>query len=301
MTTVFAFRFKFFTFVPELPEVQTIVNDLQILTGDSITGFWSDWEKALRFENKKSTKKEFEKILKGKKIKEIKRYGKSILINFSSNVSAVVHLRMTGQLLLKLQVESYKLQAKFQQDKYTKHIHHVFYLKKNKMLAFSDIRKFGVITITKTNDLHLTSKTRGIDPFDQHFNGKKLEEVLLKRKKSKIKEILMDQSLISGIGNIYASEILFDAKINPSRIASSLHKNEILALTKSIVKILEKAIKFRGTSFSDYRDSSGKKGRFQNILKVYKKAGQKCKRCDTIVKKVIIGQRSTFYCPKCQK
>ena len=111
----------------------------------------------------------------------------------------------------------------------------------------------------------------------------------------------MDQSVIRGIGNIYASEILFAAHILPTRVVSSLTQSEVKTLASSITKILSKAINLRGTSVSDYRDASGQKGQFQNHLKVYKKDTLPCQKCGTIIEKTIVAQRSTFYCPKCQK
>lgn len=111
----------------------------------------------------------------------------------------------------------------------------------------------------------------------------------------------MDQSAISGIGNIYASEIPFDAELNPLRKIATLETKEINSLHKSIVKILAKAVDLRGTSFSDYRDAKGQKGGFQNELKVYGKAGKKCSNCGTIIEKNVVEQRSTFHCPTCQR
>ncbi|EKD46781.1 MAG: hypothetical protein ACD_67C00065G0002 [uncultured bacterium] len=274
--------------MPELPEVQTIINDLQILTGDSFTGFWSDFEKAIK------TKK-FEKEICGKRIFSVQRLGKLILLNLNDGKSIAIHLKMTGKLLL---VESRKL--KVESDK-EKHLHHIFYLKKHGSLEFHDVRKFATISLLDKNDLAEIKKNYGIDPIDAVFSASDLSSILEKRKNKPIKSILMDNSVILGIGNIYASEILSVAHISPLRLGNSLDKNELKCLHESILKTLKKAIKLRGTSVSDYRDSSGEKGSFQNELKVYKKHGQKCESCDTIIAKVIIGQRSTFYCPKCQK
>ncbi|HEX8974121.1 MAG TPA: bifunctional DNA-formamidopyrimidine glycosylase/DNA-(apurinic or apyrimidinic site) lyase [Patescibacteria group bacterium] len=276
--------------MPELPEVQTIVNDLQKITGDTITGFSTDWPKAI----KNVSFQKFQKEIFDQKITDIERFGKNILIRLSSGNALLIHLRMTGQLLVS------DIKEKDHREKYSKHIHHIFFLKKNKALAFSDIRKFGTIELLNEKELAIKDGT-SIDPFDKNFTPSVLANILNKKPKKKIKELLLDQSLISGIGNIYASEILFAAEILPTRLAKSLQDNEIKKLHSLIRKVLTKAIKFRGTSFSDYRDSSGKKGSFQKFLKVYGKAGEKCEGCDTIIHKMIIGQRSTFYCPRCQK
>jgi formamidopyrimidine-DNA glycosylase len=275
--------------MPELPEVQTIVNDLQTIISDTITDFWSDWERALSDEKGHISSKKAKELLLGEKIIAIERQGKNILIRLTGKLSIIIHLRMTGQLVIKEKA-----------DPTSKHVHHIFYLKKHGSLEFSDIRKFATIKILPT-DLASIPNFSGIDPFDKQFTQKYFSNLLTNSKNKTIKEILMDNSLILGIGNIYASEILFEAKINPSRKADSLSENDKLQIFKSILKILKKAIQLRGTSVSDYRDSKGQKGSFQKVLQVYKKHGQKCQKCDTIIARTVIAQRSTFYCPKCQK
>ena len=272
--------------MPELPEVQTIVNDLQILTGDTITGFWTDFEKAIKTRN-------FKKALVGEKIKSIKRLSKNIVIELSSNNAIIIHLKMTGKLLINKQVSTNNLQQK--------HLHHIFSLKKNNALVFSDIRKFATLELISRDKLSEIEKTKGVDPFSKDFTLETFSKIITKHKNKNIKSILMNQAAIAGIGNIYASEIPYDAKLNPMRKLSSLTSTEIRLLHHSILKILTKAIEMRGTSISDYRDANGKKGGFQNQLKVYGKAGKKCHKCDTIIAKEIVEQRSTFYCPTCQK
>ena len=133
------------------------------------------------------------------------------------------------------------------------------------------------------------------------FTLQKFTEILEKKKHRPIGIILMDQELISGIGNIYRSEILFEAGILPTRKAQDLSGKEIKAIYANICKTLKKAIKLRGTSDSDYRDTAGAPGNFQKVMRVYKKAGKKCPKCDTMVKRMVLGQRSVFYCPQCQK
>jgi len=280
--------------MPELPEVQTIVNDLQTIVGKKITGFWSDFEKAIRT-------KDFEKKVIGKKIASVFRSGKNIIIQLDSGAAIVLHLKMTGQLLVKTKGEKLKLKNSADSEKYAKYVHHVFYLDKNDKLNFSDIRKFGTLELVSEDALKKKISEKGLDPFSPEYSFKNFKILLGRAKNKNLKQFLMDQSFVSGIGNIYASEIPFEAKISPLRKIDLLSKQEEKTLFHSIKKILTKAIKLRGTSFSDYRDSSGKKGSFQNFLKVYKKNGQKCKRCATMVEKITIGQRSTFYCPVCQK
>lgn len=286
-------------FMPELPEVQTIVNDLQKIISDTIIGFWSDFKKAISV---KINNEDFEKIVTHKKIINIFRNGKNIIIELEKKYFIIIHLKMTGQLLLS---QNFQFPASgFQipkQNKYDKHVHHIFKFKKNGELKFSDIRKFATLEIVDEKIFKEKSEQKGLDPFSKKYTLKNFTTLINKNSKKNLKQFLMNQSIISGIGNIYASEIPFDAKISPLRKINSLSELEIKELFNSIKKILQKAIKLRGTSFSDYRDSSGEKGSFQNFLKVYKRNSQKCKNCDTIIKKVAVEQRSTFYCSHCQK
>ncbi len=310
--------------MPELPEVQTIVNDLnKKIEGDRIVGFWSDWKKAV----KKISAKKFGEEIQGKKILGARRIGKNIFIDLSGKKTVYIHLKMTGHLLVKsskLKVESDR--KDHFSERVNQYVHHVFYLKtcrpagkagrqkgKNisfdKTLEFSDLRKFGKIVLADTDKLESLKeiKSLGIDALDKKFTLKKFKEILEKRQNSLIGIILMDQNLIAGIGNIYRSEILFDAKILPTRKIGDLKSKEIEKLYKSIQKILKKALKMRGTSDNDYRDTAGAPGGFHKVLKVYRREGQKChtyrlrgKKCGVTVKRIKLRQRSVFYCPKCQ-
>jgi len=171
-------------------------------------------------------------------------------------------------------------------------------------MEFSDLRKFAKIVLgdtKKINDLK-EIKALGVDAMSPEFTFKKFSEILDRRKNKPIGLILMEQELISGIGNIYRSEILFEAGILPQRIfGSSTPKRELNSLYAAIKKVLGKAIKLRGTSDSDYRDTAGAPGGFQKVLKVYRKDGGKCQKCGTIIIRKKMAQRSLFYCPVCQK
>lgn len=289
--------------MPELPEVETIVNDLKkTILGKKIVSFESGFKKAIKGGNPA----DFKKNIIGKKIIGVERIGKNIVINLNSGMTILVHLKMTGQLVVKhgtqnVEPDSKNLKPRTQNLSPTeKHLHHCFILNKGS-LCFYDIRKFGTLSLIETSQLKDKFSKLGTDPLSKEFSLEKLKGLLKKAPNKPVKALLMEQGLISGIGNIYASEILFDAKIDPRKKSSSLKNKEVEKLLESIKKILKKAILMRGTSVSDYRDASGKKGSFQDVLKVYKKDGQKCPTCDTIIEKSIIGQRSTFFCPKCQK
>lgn len=186
------------------------------------------------------------------------------------------------------------------------YIHHIWQLGKNKTLEFSDLRKFGKIMLVETKKIMEVKEVKalGIDVMSPEFTQKFFSDLLKKQstsRRKKIRNILMDQNLIAGIGNIYASEILYEARIMPTRIAKNIKKGERNKLYNAIKKVLEKAIRLRGTSDSDYRDTSGAPGNFQKVLRVYRREGQKCRKCGTIVRRMKMGQRSAFYCPKCQK
>jgi formamidopyrimidine-DNA glycosylase len=285
--------------MPELPEVQTIADDLnRKIKGDTITGFWTDWKKAVKMPLEK-----FEKEIKGRKIVHAGRIGKNLLIDLTGGKTLYIHLKMTGHLLLK----SEKLKAKsnsrdYFSDKVNQYIHHIFSLKSGRTLDFSDLRKFGKIVLDDAEKIKNLKeiKSLGVDAVSSQFTFEKFDEILDK-KSTKIKLLLMDQSKLAGIGNIYASEILFEAGILPDRPAGKTSREERKKIFSSIKKVLEKALKLRGTSDSDFRDTDGAPGRFQEVLKVYRRTGKKCPRCGTIVQRIKMGQRGTFFCPICQK
>jgi formamidopyrimidine-DNA glycosylase len=287
--------------MPELPEVQTIIDDLnKKIKNDTIIGFWSDWEKSVRMPVEK-----FAKDIKGRKILSASRIGKNIFLNLSGGKTIYIHLKMTGHLLVKYVTCNMKHKAgekDYFSDKVNQYIHHIFYLKSGRTLEFSDVRKFGKIILENTDKVGEISeiKSLGIDAMSKKFIFEKFDEILDK-KMTKIKLLLMDQSKIAGVGNIYASEILYEAGILPTRPADEILRDERKKLYCAIKKTLEKGIKLRGTSDSDYRDTAGAPGKFQEVLKVYRRAGKKCPKCDTIVQRIKLGQRGTFFCPVCQK
>lgn len=287
--------------MPELPEVQTIVDDLnKKIKGDVIAGFWTDWKKAIKMPVEKFTRE-----IKSKKILSASRTGKNIFLNLSGGKTIYIHLKMTGHLLVKQKAKSKKQKTgekNYFDEKVNQYIHHIFYLKSGRTLEFSDLRKFGKIILADTDKIGEIKeiKSLGIDAMSREFTFGKLDEILDNRK-TKIKLLLMDQSKIAGIGNIYASEILYEAGILPTRPADKITSAERKKLFRAIKKTLEKGIKLRGTSDSDYRDTAGAPGKFQEVLKVYRRAGKKCPKCGTIVKRITLGQRGTFFCPVCQK
>lgn len=291
--------------MPELPEVQTVISDLnKKIKGYKVVDFWSDWPSAI----KNSKLGNFKKDIKGRKILKARRIGKNMFIDFSGGKTLYIHLKMTGHLLVK----SKKFKSEFFADKVNSYIHHSWKLKGPKgeevSLDFSDVRKFAKIVWIETeklNDLPEIKKL-GIDAMDPKFDENKFAEILNKKKNKPIGIVLMEQELIAGIGNIYRSEILFAAGVHPQRKVKDLKKEETKKIFVEIKKILQKAIEMRGTSDSDYRDTSGAPGEFHKMLKVYRKDKQECpsrsgKKCGKIIKRITMGQRSVFFCPSCQK
>jgi len=290
--------------MPELPEVQTTVSGLKsrVLLRTFID-VWSDWEKTIK---KPKSFEDFKKQIKGKKIKKIWRRAKNIIFDLSDGYSLLVHQKMTGHLLYGtwnmgqgtwVPVEEGPLN-----DPYNRFLHLIFFLDNKKMLALSDLRKFAKVELWKTNEL-LNSKefkNLGPEPLDKNFIFKKFKEVL-KRKKGKIKQVLMDPYIIAGIGNIYSSEALWLAKIHPEKDVLELNKKELKLLYQAIKKVLTLGIKLGGESFSDYRKVDGSKGDFDTERKAYKRENQKCHRCGTKIKRLKIGGRSAFFCPNCQR
>jgi len=220
------------------------------------------------------------KTLNKHKVKGIRRRGKILIIDFEENYSLIFHLKLTGQLLFN--------------TKPSKHTRKVFNFDDGTLLVFNDLRKFGWWRKVKnTKDIE---NSLGPEPFS--LNLQTFEKILLKRPKSRIKPLLLDQKFIAGIGNIYADEILFASKIQPTRKAVSLSKREIKVIFQNIKKILRKAVELGGSSVKDYVNAEGKQGNYQKYHKVYQK--KQCSSCKGNIKREKIAGRTTHFCPICQ-
>lgn len=287
--------------MPELPEVETIRQDLQKkIVNKKITQIVINKEKIVH-----NNSKEFVSRLKNQSIKNIERIGKLIIFKFhKTSFSLLIHLKMTGQLIYKQNQEitagghNYPALSKKLPNKHT---HVIFKFADKSKLFFNDLRQFGYLKITDAEETKSTISKYGIEPLTKNFTLANFSQII-KNKKTKIKNFLLDQKNIAGIGNIYADEICFDAGVLPDRTLNSLKKSEIIKLFSGCQKIIKKAIKHRGTTFSDYRDTNGKKGNFLQFLQVYGRGQQLCLKCNknTIIKKKIAG-RGTHYCANCQK
>jgi formamidopyrimidine-DNA glycosylase len=290
--------------MPELPEVETTVKGLKLkVLNRAFIDVWSDWEKTIK---RPKSFLEFKKEIKNKKINNVWRRAKNIIFDLSGGYSLLVHQKMTGHLLVG---NWQKINNNWQpqkegplNDPYNRFIHLMFFFDNGTMMALSDVRKFAKVELWKTEELLNSEEFKkiGPEPLDKKFTFEKFKEIL-KNKKGKIKQILMDQSLIAGIGNIYASEALWYAKIHPEKLTFKLTEKELKNLYQAIKKVLELSVKLGGESFSDYRKPDGTKGDFDTERRAYNREGQKCARCGTKIKRIKVGQRSAFFCPKCQK
>ncbi len=274
--------------MPELPEVETIRRDLKtVLVGLKIKKV-NVYDKRVIF---KKTPQQFSSLLINKRILDIDRRGKALILKLSSGLFVAVQLKMTGQLIYTK--EDFKSALNCKETKLS------LKLSNGKFLNYNDQRIFGKFILERDlSSLPYFSKL-GVEPLGESFTLKWLQEKL-RAKKTPIKHFLMDQSNIAGIGNIYASEILFESKINPRRLANGLSAKETGLIFKATKDILTCAVKNRGTSFRDYRDASGKKGNYIKYLQVYGRESEKCFRCNGAISRISQQGRSTFYCSKCQ-
>jgi len=269
--------------MPELPEVETIVQDLRTLVLDKeIASVSIEWEQIISC----PTPNEFQSHLVGRRIVSIKRRGKYLVAKLSDGNHLLVHLRMTGQLLTSPPAE-----------KDRKHVHVVFEFADGTSLYYADVRKFGRLYLV--SDTQPLLRSLGPEPLSSSFSADELYTRLSKRKR-RIKPLLLDQHFIAGLGNIYVDESLHRARIHPSRRASELSHEEAIRLYDSIVAVLSAAVANRGTTLSDYRDAKGNSGSHQNYLQIVRKAGQPCPRCGHPIERMVLAQRGTYICPACQ-
>ena len=299
--------------MPELPEVTTTVSGLnEVLPKLTIKDVWSDY--FLRTKNKRTdnikNKKYFEKFKKEitlEKFKNAERRGKNVLIHLTGNKTILIHMKMTGHLLYGKYFwdgKIWKSTEKLLSDPFNKFIHLIFILSNGKHLAFSDMRKFAKVVLFKTDmrNTHIDLIHLGPEPLEE-LKINDLKTQLFKKQTGKIKTVLMDQSVIAGIGNIYSDEILWETGIHPERTVKNIKDEEIKRMWKAMIEVLKKSIKMGGDSMSDYRNIFGEKGNFQNSHKVYRRKGEKCLKngCLGIIQRKVIGGRSSHFCNKHQK
>ncbi len=269
--------------MPELPEVETIKNELQPhIIGHHITGITLFWDGIVR----QPSVAEFRSRIIGQKITGIIRHGKYLIVSLSSDDLWIIHLRMTGSLLIG--------QDSSEPPKYTRAIIH---LDKNTNIFFRDPRKFGLMRLLKDKSI-ITDKL-GPEPLEADFTPRVLAQRLAKRK-APIKALLCDQSFIAGIGNMYADEALFAARIHPLRPGGSLSRDEIERLHQAIQQVLWAAIGNKGASTNTYFRPSGEKGTAHFQFQVAHRRGQNCPVCGTPLTRIPVRNRGTYFCSKCQ-
>ena len=289
--------------MPELPEVEVVKRSLINKAQNSIVKTIKIYDGRLRY---KIDKNQIRKIL-GLKIEKITRRSKYLLFYFNKNIVMLVHLGMTGKFFF-LDRKNRKYKTSFYYDidkeKNKKHDRVILNLSNNKKLIYNDVRKFGFIKFLDKNQIskNLHLKKLGPEPLHKKFSFNYFKKYILGKKKA-IKETLMDQTFVSGLGNIYTNEILFFSKIKPTKKSKDLLDADIKKVIKFTKKILFKAIKLGGSSIKDFSSDNGKKGLFQQHFSVYGRKGEKCfnKTCNSNIIKIVIANRSSFYCPKCQK
>jgi len=291
-----------------MPEVETIAADLS----DNLSGQKIISVDLISSKSAKNAPAFFKKNLINASVKKVSRRGKLLIFELSKNY-LLIHLKMTGQLIYldqKIRVAGghslgNKKTASFEDSVGgklpNKHTRVVFNFKSGAQLFFNDLRRFGYLKIVTPDELAMILKNSyGPEPLTPEFTFKYLENLLAKRK-TKIKALLLDQKLVAGLGNIYVDEALFEAGVRPERLAYTLKVAEIKKLFLAINFLIKKAIKHRGTTFSNYVDSKGQKGNFSRFLKVYGRKDEKCVKCGGSIKKIKLAGRGTHYCPHCQK
>jgi formamidopyrimidine-DNA glycosylase len=285
--------------MPELPEVETIVRELnQKIKGKTIK---SVEVKVAKFINLPIRK--FSQRLIGAKIKEVKRRAKLIIIDLVGPDFLLIHLKLTGQLIYepvggRIVAGGHPIKIGPLPGPFT---HIIFYFTDGGKLYFNDIRKFGYIKLIGGKEMAEMGREYGPEPLTNDFTLDKFKEIITRYPQRKIKQILIDQSLIAGIGNIYADESCFYAKVLPTRIVKTLRGQEVRKLYEGIKKILVAAIKKGGTSADTYVRTDGGDGGFVPYLRVYGREGEKCFRCQGKIKKIKLNGRGTSFCPQCQK
>lgn len=269
--------------MPELPEVETTKRGVEPYVKNETVKKVLVRNNKLRIPFNKNLAKKIIDV----GIKEIKRKAKYIIFDFVNGYSVVIHLGMTGNLRVSKKI------------KYLKHDHIIFYLSSGNVLIYNDVRRFGLIQIYKTKESYFLLDNNGPDPFEKEANADYLFS-RINNSTASIKSILLNHKIISGIGNIYASEILFATNISPTRIGKKISYDECKNILIESKKILRKAIKAGGTTLNDYFNAESKPGYFKIQLKVYGRDGEKCKSCESNISKITQSNRSTYFCKESQ-
>lgn len=273
--------------MPELPEVETIRRTLEkLVLNKEIKDVSIYWPKIIKHPD---DTEQFRTILVNESIERIGRCGKFLLF-YLTNYVLISHLRMEG-----------KYRVVPNDEVIDKHTHVIFHFTDGTELRYNDVRKFGTMHVYKIGEEFKQKPLNqlGPDPFDQNYTIEYLQEKLKKTTRM-IKPTLLDQSIISGLGNIYVDEVLFLSKIHPEKRANKLSDDEISLIWKNARIVLEEAVKLGGTTIRSYLNGQGEMGMFQQQLNAYGQTGEPCKHCSTTIEKIKVAGRGTHICPTCQ-
>jgi formamidopyrimidine-DNA glycosylase len=289
--------------MPELPEIETIKNGLsRFVLNKKIIGFKLLDEKLV------SSGFSFLKKIKGDSFSKIDRLGKLLIFSFHiSEYKLLAHMKMTGQLVFCREKELLAIGGHAERGKVNlscsdfKHIRFYITFEDSSRLLFNDSRRFAYLKMVDEKSFSEIKESFGLEPLSKEFTFSQFSQLLSRRSAKNIKAFLLDQSLVAGIGNIYADEILFASAVSPLKKVASISNAKKKRIFDNIKKILKLAVEKKGTTFSDYLDSEGQRGSFSSLLKVYGREGEKCSKCSSRIKKIRVAGRGTHYCPKCQK
>ncbi|WP_461212942.1 DNA-formamidopyrimidine glycosylase [Lacticaseibacillus sp. GG6-2] len=274
--------------MPELPEVENVRRSLSnLVVGKTVAAVATNWEKILI-----GGQQLFQEALQNATVTGVDRRGKYLLLRFDNDLTLVSHLRMEGKY--QLAVDATQPLPRF--------VHVWFDFTDGSQLRYLDMRKFGRMQLCDTGSVAASVSgiaAMGPEPTAEAFDATAFYQTL-KRHKKPIKSVLLDQSVVAGVGNIYADETLWRAKINPEQPAATLTRKEVVRLHDEIIAIMAQAIELGGTSVHTFVDANGKRGGFQEHLRVYDREGTPCPVCGTTIVKIKVGQRGTHYCPHCQ-
>ena len=272
--------------MPELPEVETVRRGLeQLILGKKISNIEIHYPKMI-----KTDLEQFQKEMPGQVIQSMGRRGKYLLFYLDDKV-LISHLRMEGKYFY------YPDQVPER-----KHAHILIHFEDGGTLVYEDVRKFGTMELLapKLFEAYFVTKKLGPEPTEQDFDLARLK-LALKKSKKPIKSHLLDQTLVAGLGNIYVDEVLWRAKVHPSRTSNSLTAQEARKVHDETINVLGQAVEKGGSTIRTYTNAFGEDGTMQEFHQVYDKAGQACSRCETIIEKIQLGGRGTHFCPKCQR
>ena len=291
--------------MPELPEVETIRQDLRtVVRGKEITAV-----KITKPKMVVGSVRGLTKFLTGQIIADIDRRAKLLMVSFrGSDQALLLHLKMTGQLIYQSKKDmiagghSWPPVAETLPNKYS---HIIITFHDGAQLFFNDLRQFGYVQLVSTEEKNMIVHTYGIEPLTPAFTWENFRDAI-DRRATAIKNVLLNQAVIAGLGNIYVDESCFLARIRPTRLANGLTHDELRALYRACQQVIRQAIKHRGTTFNSYRDTRGRTGNFVKKLKIYGRAGEPCLRpacqqVSAILKRTKVNGRGTVYCPTCQK